>query len=129
MTHQNSTPYHPQTNGQAKISNQEIKSILEKTVQPNQQYWSLRHGDALWAYQTAYKSLIGMSPYRMIYGKTCHLLMELEYKAFLVIKKCNLDYDTTGIVRKLQLQQVEEIRNDTYENARIYKEKTKSLHD
>jgi hypothetical protein len=55
--------------------------------------------------------------------------MELEYKAFLVIKKCNLDYDTTGIVRKLQLQQVEEIRNDTYENARIYKEKTKSLHD
>ena len=98
-------------------------------MQPNRQYWSLRHGDALWAYQTTYKSLIGMSPYRMIYGKTCHLLMELEYKAFLVIKKCNLDYDTTGIVRKLQLQQVEEIRNDTYENARIYKEKTKSLHD
>jgi hypothetical protein len=65
----------------------------------------------------------------MIYGKACHPPVKLEYKAFWVIKQCNLDYDVVGIARKLQLQELEEIRNDAYENARIYKEKTKSLHD
>ena len=129
VTHKVSTPYHPQTSGMAEVSNREIKKILEKMVGPSRKDWSQRLDDALWAYRTAYKTPIGMSPFRIVYGKPCHLPVELEHRAFWAVKQFNTNIDEAGTHRKLQISELEEIRNDAYESARIYKEKTKAFHD
>ncbi|CAA7018804.1 unnamed protein product [Microthlaspi erraticum] len=129
VKHKIATPYHPQTSGQVEVSNKQIKAILHKTVNSSRKDWSEKLDDALWAYRTAYKTPIGRSPYSLIYGKSCHLPLELEYRARWAIKFLNMELSTAKEKREMDLHELEEIRLDAYESSRIYKERTKAFHD
>nr|GEW03463.1 reverse transcriptase domain-containing protein [Tanacetum cinerariifolium] len=95
----------------------------------NRTSWSDKLDDALWAFRTPYKTPIGCTPYKLVYGKACHLPIELEHKAYWALKHANFDLKTAGDHRKVQLNELNELRDQAYENSLIYKEKTKRLHD
>nr|GEV56208.1 reverse transcriptase domain-containing protein [Tanacetum cinerariifolium] len=100
-----------QTSGQVEVSNRGLKRILERTVGENRTSWSEKLKDALWAFRTAYKTPIGCTPYKLVYGKSCHLPIALEHKAYWALKHANFDLKTTGDHRKLQLN---ELRDQAY---------------
>ncbi|GJZ19222.1 reverse transcriptase domain-containing protein [Tanacetum coccineum] len=129
VTHRLSTAYHPQTSGQVEVSNRGLKRILERTIGENRASWSDKLDDALWAFRTAFKTPIGCTPYKLVYGKACHLPIELEHKAYWALKHCNFDLKTAGDHRKVQMNELNELRDQAYENSLIYKEKTKKIHD
>nr|GEV62713.1 reverse transcriptase domain-containing protein [Tanacetum cinerariifolium] len=114
VNHRLSIAYHPQTSGQVEVTNLGRKRILERTVRENQASWTDKLDDALWAFRTAFKTPIGCTPYRLVYGKSCHLPLEIEHKAFWALKHANFDLKTTGDHRKLQLNELHKLRDQAY---------------
>nr|GFA86129.1 reverse transcriptase domain-containing protein [Tanacetum cinerariifolium] len=129
VTHWLATAYHPQTSGQVEVSNRGLKRILERTVGENRTSWSDKLDDALWAFRTAYKTPIGCTPYKLVYGKSCHLPIELEHRVYWMLKHVNFDLKTASDHQKLQLNELSELHDQAYENSVIYKERIKKLHD
>ena len=113
----------------AEVSNREIKAIIEKTVNSSRKDWANKIDNALWAYRTTFKTPIGMSPYRLVFSKACHLPVELEQKAYWATRQLNIEMKAAGEKRLLQLSELDEFLNEAYENAGIYKAKTKAWHD
>ncbi|GJR68814.1 reverse transcriptase domain-containing protein [Tanacetum coccineum] len=119
VNHRFSTSYHPQTSGQVKNTKRAIKRILEKTVKDNPAIWSTKLDDALWAFCTAYKTPTGTTPYKLIYGKNCHLTFEIVHRAYWALKNCNPDFIAAGEKQMFQLHELDELRHQAYENSII----------
>ena len=98
-------------------------------MNPNRKDWSLRLNDALWAYRTTYKTSLSMSPYRLVYEKPYHMLVELEHKVYWAIKAFNSNLDDASQLLKLQINELEKIRNCAYKNSRIHKARIKEFYD
>nr|GEV12934.1 DNA-directed DNA polymerase [Tanacetum cinerariifolium] len=115
--------------GQVEVSNRGLKRILKRMVGENRASWSEKLDDALWAFRTAYKTPTRCTPYKLFYGKSCHLPIELEHKAYWALKHVNFYLKTMSDHQKLQLNELNELCDQAYKNSLIYKEKTKKLHD
>ncbi|GJT99331.1 reverse transcriptase domain-containing protein [Tanacetum coccineum] len=96
VNHRFSISYHPQTSGQVENTNRALKRILEKTVKDNPAIWSRKLDDALWAFCSVYKKPTGTTPYKLIYGKNCHLPFEIEHRAYWALKNCNPNLIAAG---------------------------------
>ncbi|GKB72363.1 reverse transcriptase domain-containing protein [Tanacetum coccineum] len=111
------------------FTNRAIKHILERSAGYNPKDWSKKLNDALRAFRTAYKTPKGCTPFRMVYGKACHLPVEIEHKAYWALKQCNMDLTSAAKNCFMELNKLIKLRDRAYKNTRIYKERTKRWHD
>ncbi|XP_021724274.1 uncharacterized protein LOC110691627 [Chenopodium quinoa] len=129
VSHKRGLAYHPQTSGQAEITNRELKVILDNMIARTRKDWSSKLIDSLWAYRTAFKTPIGTTSYKLVYGKNCHLPIEMEHQTHWAIKQINFDLHSTGEQRLLELHELEELRMNAYDSASMYKARTQAWHD
>ncbi|GKA69710.1 reverse transcriptase domain-containing protein [Tanacetum coccineum] len=83
----------------------------------NPKDWSEKFNDASWAFRTAYKTPTGCTPFRLVYGKACHLLVEIKHKAYWALKQCNMDLAVVAKNRFIELNELMELRDRAYENT------------
>ncbi|GJY55211.1 reverse transcriptase domain-containing protein [Tanacetum coccineum] len=119
VNHRFSTYYHPQTSGQVENTNRALKRILDKTLKDNPAIWSRKLGDTLWAFCTAFKTPTATTPYKLVYGKNCHLPFEIEHRAYCALKNYNLYLITAGEKRMFQLHELDEFIYQAYEDSRL----------
>ena len=101
-----------------------------KLVNTNHNDWFVHLTDALWENRTTYKTILGLSPYRIVYEKECHLPLELENISWWGIKKLNFDHDRAQLETILDMNELEEIQKDiSYINSSTAKSKQKRWHD
>ncbi|GJV85139.1 DNA-directed DNA polymerase [Tanacetum coccineum] len=108
---------------------EQLVAVFDKNNEPwnNRKDWSYKLDDALWAFRTAFKTPLGTTSFRIIYGKACHLPVKFEHKAYWAIKNCNMDLTKAGENWFLQINELDEMRLDAYESSISYKERTKRL--
>ncbi|GKD94855.1 reverse transcriptase domain-containing protein [Tanacetum coccineum] len=126
VSHRFSTSYHPQTSDQVENINRALKRILKKTVKDNPAIWSRKLDDTLWAFRTAYKTPTGTTPYKLIYGKNCHLPFEIEHRAYWELKNCNPDLIAAGKKRMFQLHKLYELRHQPTKTLDCTRQEPKS---
>ncbi|GJY89248.1 hypothetical protein Tco_0503876 [Tanacetum coccineum] len=119
----------PQNNIQTEVTNRAIKHILERSVGYNPKNWSEKLDDTLWAFRTAYEMPTGCTPFRLVYGKACHLPVKIEHKVYWALKQCNMNLTAAAKNHFMELNELIELRDEEYGNTRIYKERTKKWHD
>ncbi|GKB27017.1 reverse transcriptase domain-containing protein [Tanacetum coccineum] len=116
VTHRLATAYHPQMSGQVEVSNRGLKRILERTVGENRASWSDKLDDALWAFRTAFKTPIGCTPYKLVYGKSCHLPYRVRgIKIIVPLKQLISIFKLRSDHRKLHLRNLMSLREQAYE--------------
>ena len=96
VTHRIATTYRSQSSSQVEVFNRELKRISEKTIEYHQRDWSETLDEALWAYRIVIKTPIGTTPYRLVYGQACYLLVEFEHKAYQAMKFLDFDLNDAG---------------------------------
>jgi transposase InsO family protein len=112
IQHWNSSPYHPQANGQVESTNKVLEAILTKNIQFHHRDWADRLPEDLWAYQTTWRNTTGHTPYDLVYEKQVLLPIEFQVRTFCIATKLGLKLDESQKQRSLQLNELDEIRQD-----------------
>ncbi|GJU92588.1 retrovirus-related pol polyprotein from transposon TNT 1-94 [Tanacetum coccineum] len=123
------TAYHPQTSGQVEVSNRGLKRILERTVGENCASWSDRLDDALWAFRTAYKTPIGCTPYKLVYGKSCTDIYKAKNQKEKRFKTEQTGHGTDGKTSPSTLIGGDPRKNDTVDIKEAYRNRAYTLED